>query len=602
MALLKGGANYFTLEGVKSIAEKGEQELHNLMGATSEADYYEKLIQEVLNKLDHLIGILKKGEREVLDALGAKDLSDLEKRFQDFYINSGYSQFVNINLSKIVKTKYEEATNAQKAKLYETYRNILYNLLDEACKSIGEDISSSKQFTDETRKAALTKMAELLRKYGFDGSSGTGKGGLTYTSKIVQWDSKDGDLSFFPELASSITIRRLEVLRRQAAELALKENHMYSNEEKEQLIHIAETKVFKSSASDTQASVNIGFIIGNITEGKTPTEAKALSGPILKQKNEEIRDAIVHEINPQYQKTAKKIIDKMLNTGGDSIDTSTMFFSGASAEQLKGTLGEIGAMHAITNLLGYKEPTDEIIQWVATNKTQGKQLSIDIILKNFKNIKCVDRGEVPDFGVQIKDVENNRVDFVDASFDYIMEKLKINTTYIENTFFSDDFNIPYEYNLETQRYVPMFEWKNRLANAEDFLAMEAQIDTTVQEFKSYLMLHAADFLYMGLGDEFVSSLATLNSELNTLSGNILYIVRDTPFFASEMLIKIRASIQKSITNVKNPFKIESYIGDLDSEAGSLNIISYLNAQNTGKKVKEIHEYKVKLTSSYLFSK
>ena len=588
--------DFLTLKGVTEIAKNGQAELHNLMGATSEAEYYEKLVQEVLNKLDNLIGIFKRGERGVLSELNASSLSDLEKRFKDFYSESGHSQFVNINLSKIIKAKYEAAIGNEKAKLREEYSNILYNLMVEACKELEFDITKSSEFNDEMKKVALTRIGELLKKYGFDsGLKSTGKGGITMTSKIVQWDT-GSDLSFFPELASSITIARLEVLKRRAAELTIGKNNIYNEKDKAQLQRIAETKTFKKTSSNDKASVNIGFVIGEITQGKTPTEAKALAGPVLEQKNLDIKRAILKEIDSKYRNTAGKIIDKMV---GD-YSTSTMFFAGNSPEQLKGTLGELSAMHAITHLLGFTEPTDEIINWVATNKTKGKQLSIDIILKNFKNIKCVERGDIPDFGIQIKDVENNRVEFVDASFDYIMEKLKIDTKHIESAFFSDDFNVPYEFNLETEQYVPMFDWKNRLHNYQDFLNMEAEIDATVAEFKSYLMLHAADFLYMGLGDEFISSLATLSSELTALSGNVLYIVRDTPFFASEMLIKIRASIQKSITNVKNPFKIESYINDLDNEAGNLNIISYLNQKGPDRR--DVHEYGVKLKSSYLFSK
>lgn len=591
--------DFFTLSGVKDIANKGQTELHNLLGVSSEAEYYEKLIMQILNRLDYLIGIFKRGEQGVLSELNASSLSDLEQRFKKFYLESGHAQFVNVNLSKIIKAEYESAIGAEKAQLRETYTNILYNLMIEACKELQYDITKTSEFNDGMKKAALAKVGELLKKYGFDSNlRSTGKGGITLTSKIIQWDT-NSNLSFFPELASSMTIARLEVLRRRAAELTLGETNNFSKVEQKQLQNIAEAKVFKKTSSDTGASVNIGFIIGEITQGKTPTEAKAWTGSLLAQKNTDIKRAILREINSEYRRTAEKIIDKMV---GD-YSTSTMFFSGNSAEQLKGTLGEISAMHAITHLLGFTEPTDDIINWVATNKTKGKQLSIDIILKNFKNIKCVNRGEIPDFGIQVKDVENNRVEFVDASFDYIMEKLKIETTSVESVFFSDDFNIPYEFNLETQKYVHMFDWKNRLENAQDFLEIEAQIDNTVAEFKSFLTLHAADFLYMGLGDEFISSLATLSTELNTLSGNILYIVRDTPFFASEMLIKIRASIQQSINNIKNPFKIESYLDDLDSEAGSLNIISYLNAKGTNNpNLKNIHEYGVKLKSSYLFSK
>jgi hypothetical protein len=272
-----------------------------------------------------------------------------------------------------------------------------------------------------------------------------------------------------------------------------------------------------------------------------------------------------------------------------------MFYSG-DFSQLRGLLGEIAAIHAVAHLLG--KPVDMgLVQWVATEKHGGKQLSIDAILKNLANVNTVHIDE-PNFGLQMKNVQDNKVTFVDASFESIMNKLGINALNIENVLYSDNFNIGYEYNLETQQYVPMFSWKNRLERSEDFLQVEAQIDNIVADIQLFFQQYAADFLYMGFSDAFVSSLATLSTQLGfQTSGNVLYIVRERPFFASEMLIKIRAALQNAKDQVvNNPFTIEAYINKLDSDSSSFNIISHLNGEGT------IAKHVLKMKSNYLFHK
>lgn len=590
--------NFFTLNGIATIAQEGQAELLHLVQSESTIQFRQKLIQDVLNKLDYLIGLFKNAEAAMLAELNVSSLDELENRLKNFYKDSGYTQFVNVDTAKILKANFGAATDKQKAAQREEYIQILENLFTEALQDISNEIVGDPAFNEGARKAVLTRVSQLLKLYGFDGhlaSTGSGKGGLTISSKIMKWDDK-GDLNFFPELASSIVIARIEKMKRRAAGLASNRNRnmRYTKEQQEQLQRITNITKGKRKVTQNSASINIGMTIGNITGGMKETEAALLDKQELTRNNELIREAIVGQLSSKYQDTARKIINKMLG------QKDTMFYVGTSAAQLKGILGEIGAMHAVANLLGLSEPSDEIIQWVATNTSGGKQLSIDIVLQHFANIKIKNKDIEASLGIQVKNVESNSISFVDASMDLIMSKLNINTKHLEDVFFSDDFNVGYEYNLETQQFVPMFSWKTRLTDAESFLIIESMIDEVVADIYNYLNLYAAEFLYMGLGDEFISTLATLSNELSDLSGNVLYIVRDKPFFASNMLIRIRQSVQHSVDQINSgPLKIQAYVDKLDDDNGEFNIISYLNRKGTNN-AQHIHEHNVKLKSSYLF--
>ncbi len=587
--------NFFTLNGIATIAQEGQDELLHLTQSESTIQFRQKLIQEILNKLDHLIGLFKSAEAAMLAELHAKNLEDLENRLKNFYIDSGYSQFVDIDMAKILKANFEATTDKQKAEQREQNIQILENLLNEALKDLDDDLVGDPAFNEGARKAVLTRVSELLRLYGFSASnSRTGKGGLTISSKIIKWD-ENGNLDFFPELATSMVRARVNEMKRQLNIINVGRNKSKFNKtQQQQLRRILKVNPKKKRVTKDSASVNLGIIIGNVTQGLKETDAASMDKHELNRNNEIICQAIVQQLPTKYQETARKIINKML------AQKDTMFYVGSSAAQLKGILGEIGAMHAISNLLGLEEPSEEIIQWVATNTTKGKQLSIDIVLKHFTNIKLKNKDIEADLGVQIKNIEDDRVSFADASMDLIMSKLNINTKHLEDVFFSDDFNVGYEYNLETQQYVPMFSWKARLTNAEDFLTLESTIDEVVADIYSYLNLYAAEFLYMGLGDEFVNALATLSNELSNLSGNVLYIVRDRPFFASNMLIQIRQTVQNSINQINSgPLKIQAYIDKIDKDDGEFNIISYFNRKGTNN-AQHIHEHNVKLKSSFLF--
>lgn len=585
--------DFLTLEGVFQIAEEGQEEVYNLMGSKSQLEFRKKILEDTLNKLNRLIELFQAAEAQVLSQLNAKNLLDLENRFKKFYSESGYSQFTNIDIAKTIKAEFEAATDESKADLREKYITILNNLVIEAANTVPKD----KRFQENAQAAIITEVGRLLKKFGFDRgmkTTGSGRGGITVTSKIIKWD-ENGNLSFFPELATSIITARLDNMMIKASnEAALKAKGNYSPADLEQLKRLTDMST-KSQVGKTNASVNIGFTIGKLTGGATQTDAKLWDKNTLTLKNNQIRYAIVLQMPTQYRMTADRIIQQMLN------QNEYMFYIGKSAEQLKGVLGEVAAMHAIADLLGMDKPNDEIINWVATNLKGGKQLSIDIILKNFTTVKFENTDIDSKFGIQIKNVESNRVNFVDASMDTIMNKLGLEPQHLEDVFFSDDFNIGYEYDLTSQKYVPMFSWKNRLYNYVGFLQAENMIDEAVEDIRSFLKLYSAEFVYMGFDDSFIDSLATLSNELESIGGNILYIVRDTPFFASEMLIQIRDALAQTMSQAAaGPLKIENYIAKLDSDnKQAVNIINYKNSHNT---VEDLKKHKVKLTSSYLFSK
>ena len=585
--------DFLTLDGVWDILDYGQQEIYNLMNTTSQLQFRKKTLAETLNKLDHLIGLFKVAEKGALTQLHAQNLEELEQRFKDFYAQSGYSQFINIDLAKIIKAEFETATGAGRSELREKYIVILNNLVVEACNTIGQNPA----FIQGSEKAVLTEVSRLLKKYGFDSgnvATGQGKGGLTVSSKIIHWDQQ-GNLSFFPELATSIVSARLNTMMTKAADkAALATNRHYSKEEKDQLKRLTSMST-KNSIQQLTASTNIGFQIGKITEGATETQAKTWDKNTLISKNNNIRYAIVLQLPPAYRKTANKIIKAMLDKN------EYMFFVGVSAEQLRGVLGEIASMHAVAHFLGLTEPDDEIIEWVATERKKGKQLSVDIVLKKFTNIKFDHQDIEGDFGIQVKNVEDNRIDFVDTSMETILDKLGIKSQYIEDIVFSKDFNIEYEYNLVTSKYVPMFSWAARLYGWQSFLIVENKIDQAVEDLRIFLQQYSAEFMYMGFGDGFVNSLATLSNQLNKLSGNIIYIIRDVPYFASEMLIKIRKALQYSMDEtISNPLRINTYISKLESD--QKQDVNIINFKNSGNDVEELRRHNVKVKSSVLFPK
>ncbi len=585
-------ADFFTISGLQDIVVNGQNELYGLMGVKSDIEYRKKILEEALNKLDYLIGVFKKAESGVLSALNAKDLSDLENKFNNFYTQSGYGKFVSTNFMKIMKGNFLAASDQEALKERERYIQILNNLLGEALRKEGlTELPKDKRMQD----AVLQIVANLIQQYGFvKGMGGSGKGGITWkkSSGIRFNNLKNGQvgLSFIPELMTTIVKSRMDNMITQATHGATstKKNHRNKNFDIDQFKRITSLQV-DSKTSFTSAEVNIGFRIGQLAGNTTETDAKAWDSDTLISTNNNIKYAILKELDPAYQSTGLIIINNMLN------QNPYMFYSG-DFSQLRGLLGEIAAIHAVADLTG--KPIDMgLVQWVATEKHKGKQLSIDGVLRNFTNIMPIHIDE-PDFGLQMKNVQGNTVDFVDASFESVMDKLGINTPNIENVLYSDNFNVGYEYNLETQQYVPMFSWYNRLERSVEFLQVEKQIDVLVADIESFFQQYAADFLYMGFGDKFISSLATLSAQLNFhTGGNVLYIVREQPYFASEMLIKIREALGSAKEKiVSNPFKISAYINKLEGEESKFNIIEHLNENGT------IGKHALQIKTSYLFHK
>ena len=576
------GANFLTVPGVETIADDGQKAIDKLLEEAGKSRTFEFLVADTKNKLLNLKDQLEKQQNELLRKLNCSSLEELKGRVDSFYADSGYQKFTGVDLKSIINS-FTLVTDQGMQERQELYERILYNSMRE---DVMEILSSSK-IINAVRDDAIAIVHRAV-------SSFSNKGVTVKEGKFISKD-ENGALRILATESTAAFKRNLSNLQKTAAL-----NKAKTKKSERGKIDLARELIkpipAKAKMGKNEITMDFGARIATIAGKFTPEEAKKLPPQELGKINAEIRELIVGQLDFKYQPLARKLINQMLNKSGGQY---TFFLSGSS-QQLEGILGEIAAVHAIVHILG-PQGYSKAVDWVATRKISGKQLSVDIILRDIAGI---------DIGIQvkntIKDLDKSiKIPFADASIETIFNKLNIPTEHLEDVMTSNIFNVPFRLNGQTYEkvssgYTPDDPVQQDLFTR--FLKAEEIIDETSLLIKAYLLQYAPNLLYMSLGDSFEKEVANLNSSISSATGNLIYLVGNKIYFATEMLQNIydRFNELEKIEQLKQQsiLSMTIYIPRLEKGEQSMNIVNYFNG--TAGKSKGLSKYSTKMKTSYTF--
>ena len=584
------------------------------MLATSLRVDTDNLVDRVIAELNEVIELLKSRQNEFLNLFGCKDTAEFEARVASYYAYDNLMNFTGSQLRNIVN----DFKTAQDDRIKEV-TNLLSQMLD--------NVKNNPNLQKSLEAKAIRLYKETAEKYSpayfmqlisaglsgaeFGGGILGGQKGLQGTQAIKGTGRFDSTGQEILEVsAASITEAFNEHLKEM--EKIYWEN--LNKNEKDVPESIMHTKLLlsgftTSKVSSNKAEITLGTMWSQelnslLSRMKNNKNNPDLMEKDLKEFNNKIKIKILDTLNisdGNIRNFAKKRIEDML------VNDKTMFLIGNSPAQLEGILGEINAVVAISRLLG-KNFTPKIINWIGSQKvgTYKRQPSVDIVLRDIAGIK---------FGIQVKNTMDNldipdishEIGFADKSIKETFHQLGVGTDAIEDVYVADVYNVPYK--REGDSYVevgygtPFVHNDSTAPYFRRYVTVDILIDSIVDSMNTLLTMFAPDFLYMGLGDSFVSKLATLDNSLKSLKGvggNYVYIVGPRVYFAHDMLSKLVKQLEalKSLDNQEQQmsFKLEAYFGKLKGETTSFNIVSDLN--NFGGKGGSKHT--IKMRSSWLF--
>ncbi len=577
------GSQFLTVPGVEGIAKNGNEAIDKLLDEAQNSRDFESLIEETKQHIKNLIEKLEEQEALVLKQLHCGSLEELNQRIQEFYANSGYHQFVGIDLRKIINS-FETITDENKREIQELYETLLYN----TSRTSVINALDSQSVIDAAKDDAITIFHKAISHF-------SGTQGITWQSNFLHTGTGNATLHVIAAEATRAFKRNVGRLQKEANKKmntkGIKKTERANIALARQLLTPIPTKV---KISNNNLNMDFGARLAYKAGRLTPTTAKLLTNKELEEINAYIREQIINQLSSEYRPLAKKILKQM------NKQDRYMFFVGGSSQQLEGILGEIAAVHAIVHLLGPRY-SSKALSWVATRRMNGKQLSVDIILRDVGGL---------DIGIQVKNtirnLENNdlKISFANASIETIFNKLNIPTEGLEDVMTSDVFNVPFrrngnsgyeqvssEYSPDDPKEKPIFK---------RFTDAESEIDEISLWIKTFLLQYAPDLLYMSLGDNIRNEVAILNDAVSNTSGNLIYLVGNKVHFATEILKNLHTELNElqKIEQLKQQtiFNVTAYIPKLVKTDKAMNIVNYFNG--TAGNIKHLSDYSTKLKTSY----
>lgn len=578
------GNNFFTVSGVETIANNGHTALDQLANLDAEGNRRKQLVEQAIDKLSNLKSKLSDQEKIVLQRFNCKDLNELNTRIQEFYNKSGYEKFIGVNLRSIV----DDYTNTT-SDLQETLNIIGHNIMQETTQDLLQKIIGDSM---DVKQAIAQDALSVIHKAV---SVASGSSHVTWSDNFKGNTSGNSSLTLIASKTTTEFKKRVDKIKINGNKKERLLKDVKTEEEKNQIRlsrMLLEPIENNTKISDQSMSMELGVKIALETGGMKGSEAiKKMDSATLNKRNENIIKAILQQLNAEYQPLAHQMLKKMIH------QDPYMFFVGSSTTQLEGVLGEIAAVHAIIHLLGTKY-TSQAIQWVATRKVDGKQLSADIILKDIGGI---------DIGVQVKntmrDLSSDKlldISFASMQTEALFQKLNLsNPEALEDVITSDVFNVPYQLNGTTFVQVGSdYETDDPLF--PKFITVEKEIDELTALINLFLIQYAPNLIYMTLDTDLENQLAILNTAISSITGNFLYIVGNRVHSASEMLQTIinnlevlkglKTEEEQAVVSFKHIF--EKKKGDTEH----MNIVSYLNG--TAGRNRKLSSYKVSTAAYY----
>lgn len=567
--------NLTTVEGLQLASDTGNKIIDSLYDALEMVTGTSSQIEAVKRQLNDYISGLEDEEKNLLSKFGiscsqvADGEKELQQKFSNFYNRSGLINFTGPQLEKLILDDYRAGILTKNAEITRYIKNVIQPAMAQISIKEGTElyrIEAAKAFNDVIN-GMIAKVKESGTQVDFKGKVSSKRGisteGNIYASRITK-----------------AQIERIEFLMKQSG---------FTSKTKPKV---------STTISNNSIITQVNFNWYDITKGMTATEASKLDVRELNQMNERIVDLIVSNVNSHYGDLIRSYLNRMIYA------EPYMFFVGKNVNAITGLLGEMSALIAISELLG-SSYRHKIVQWVAQEKSGGKQLSIDILLKDIA-------------GIQVKNTSKNfselpelRIDFAEGSGREILYKLEqaygIQLTDLEEVFESDGFNVPAAARGGKYKEVGIdyaFKHGAEPKDWQDFLKAYDAMKKTIEKAETFMTAFAPDFLYMSGGTVFQNQLANLSDAISgaingagMMRANDLYIVGGMPFFASTMLKEIEDNLTK-LTTLQEKARVFDLHGTMTAyikgEKVSYNYVAYKNAHD-GEDAQNI---RMRLTSSY----
>jgi hypothetical protein len=382
--------DFLTLEGVASIADRGEQSLNMFMSLQSlDAD---NLVQRVIDHLKMQIDLLKKQKSNFLSMFDCSSTEAFKQRVANYYYYSNLKVFTGRELQTIIED-FKSATDDRIRKRAETIELMIYNLIhSDFVSDAGYDVIAAfenKMVTDEVAQYVSNKLINALSGKGLGGG-----GTLSSTAFGSSKSNSDGKRIF--EIAANLTT---DAFNQHLQDLEKKVNLKLTGLKKDSDEYNAITTArvllkpikTKTKLNDMGMEQTFGVqwadLITSITKGAsgkgTDIDPSKIESGELDKINAQIVNLILERLNLEsdMQRFVKNRIYSMLDKD------RRMFFVGRSYTQLEGILGEINAVIAITALLGEKY-RPKTIKWIGSQPGvySKKQPSIDIVLREIGGV------------------------------------------------------------------------------------------------------------------------------------------------------------------------------------------------------------------------
>lgn len=575
-------SNLTTPELLMESAKAGLETLQYLESALREVTGVDNLVDATISRLELYQKLLKAEEDKILALFGVSDEAALKALFRNFYINAGLTSFSGPQLENNFLEAYRIKVQENARQNQEFINKVLGPKTIEEMYRIAET-----EGVKVTKDIAVKAFNTVLKGMYVECNLNTGRTTVTSSGKAISdTDLENEGIKILATKLTTVQKKRVQELRQYA------EKH-------------GGFKVF----GDTTVKGNIAIVEiksewYDLTKGGlswSKIQKDLASGTITQQQltdiNNQLTDLIVGHLNGKYQDIARTYIQKMLRQtkGG-------MFFVGENVNGITGILNEIGAVMAIGELLPNTN-VQKIVHWVAQNKNNVRDLSIDVILHGVAGIqvKGSAQGDI--------DLPDINIDFAKGTAETILGRMQ--SAYpgfafedLEEVFESEAFNVPAKPEGKTWQEVGLGTSYRNGAPARWGLFVEAYnlMQQVISSVHHFLSAFAPDFLYMSGGQTFISQLANLDLALDNsqiYSGNTLYLVNGMPFFASSMLEEIIKDISdlKYLQNEAAHFSIRSSLGMIGEGD---NKVPYDYVAYRGNKTGGLSR-KVKLTSSYTFS-
>lgn len=541
------------------IAENGQDAINALYNFKDKNDSTPILnkIEEIITQLEHIIEQIQDETQDFLNRLGTSK-AKFRKDVQTFYARKGVSHFYGPAVLNIIKG-YQLGGDQDALNLNQFIVEYLKEASGQTIKAVIQD--NKVKIVENVGSYAADQLIEGLV------ASMRGAGYSRIRSPKAIESVKNANELVVNSLSEGTRAGLLDMLK---------------NPNKRVVLSVGgkdiDTQVLYNNIKNTEMTFNkgevemkIGFFWGRYMstgEGyKTTDYFKYKKNSSGERKWKEGKREELEQFNRDLISQIAKVLrikeaeDMMLYMADKD---PMLFVVGNAGTKIIGILGEILAAIAIKKLLNNQVDSSVIIDWVANTRNQGKELSVDLVLKEVMGIdsgiqvKGSSKGAKEDLNISFG--QGNFLDTIDKNgnilnpniftkmgIDEIIGRLQnqdsnISMLSIQEPLESHAFNVPYaNAGLNRVQRVPIdFVYEDdpvAQANFRSFIGIYEKMADIANKIYLFFDIFMPDFLYMSKGADAENLLATLASQLQQTNtrGNIVYFFGSDVQFADDML-------------------------------------------------------------------